>query len=84
MTDSNILRLLDFENPVFNSYIFWSCVLLLKTLFMSVFTTFYRSKNRVNMNINRISNFLGSKLASSIFILFFCKKKLVSLGAYKS
>lgn len=48
MSDSNILHLLDYKNPVFVSYIFWSCILLLKTLGMSAFTTFYRSKNKVN------------------------------------
>lgn len=55
MGAANILHLINFENPVFASYIFWSCVLLLKTLFMSVFTTVYRSKNKVNIGICFIS-----------------------------
>lgn len=41
-------QLLDLANPVFASFVVWSSVLILKTLFMSPFTGFYRFKNQVS------------------------------------
>lgn len=74
MTNSNIVHLLDFENPVFASFILWSCILLLKTLLMSVFTTYYRSKNKVNITTYRPARVRKSHTYFEIFICFFLTK----------
>lgn len=76
MNDSSgILHLLNFKNPVFASYIFWSCILLLKTLLMSVFTTYYRRKNKVNTSL----------AIHTDFALFICFTKILTsfAGSYQ-
>lgn len=51
-------QLLDLANPVFASFVVWSSVLILKTLFMSAFTGFYRFKNKVSLNIKVLVVFI--------------------------
>jgi len=43
-------QLLDVNNPVFASFAVWASILILKTLFMSLLTAFYRFKNKVFAN----------------------------------
>lgn len=40
-------ELIDFKNPVFLSFAFWSTILALKTMYMSVHTAIFRFKNQV-------------------------------------
>lgn len=44
-------ELIDFKNPVFLAYAFWSAVLALKVMYMSVHTAIFRFKNQVCFNL---------------------------------
>lgn len=68
MSNSNILQLLDFGNPVFSSYIFWSFILLLKTPLMRVFTTYYRSKKKLNEFMCELLQYLFIKWKKNLLI----------------
>lgn len=41
------IELIDFKNPVFMAYAFWSTVLALKMMYLSVHTAIFRFKNQV-------------------------------------
>lgn len=44
---TNFVNLLTFENPVFSSYAYWGAVLIIKCLLMSLYTSFFRYRNKV-------------------------------------
>lgn len=46
-------EILSFKNPVFRSYAYWNCILVLKCLFLSVFTVLFRVKNKVSAFVYR-------------------------------
>lgn len=51
--DSDIANVLSYKNEVFRSYIFWSCVLLIKIIATAFLTGLMRIKNQVRVEINK-------------------------------
>lgn len=46
-------NLIDFDKPVFRSYALWTAILVLKMMYLSLHTAFYRFKNQVSTSILR-------------------------------
>lgn len=44
---ASAFELIDFKNPVFMSYAFWSAVLAVKMMYLSIHTAIFRFKNQV-------------------------------------
>lgn len=48
---ASVAQLIDFKNPVFSAYAFWSTVLAIKLMYLSVHTAIFRFKNQVRFNL---------------------------------
>lgn len=42
--------LIDFDKPVFRAYALWTAILLMKMMYLSMHTAFYRFKNQVSFH----------------------------------
>ena len=51
---SKIVDNLSLDNPVFSAYLFWSSVLIIKTLVMAFLTVIKRVKNKVRRSIYKV------------------------------
>lgn len=57
-------NLLSIENPVFRAYVFYSAILIVKMMFMSVLTAVKRVQNKVSCNF-----YFKSGCVSTFFLL---------------
>lgn len=42
-----VVELMSVENPVFTTFVAWSCMLIIKMMILSVVTAFFRLKSKV-------------------------------------
>lgn len=52
MSYKNLIDILSYENEVFRTYVFWSAILVVKMLALSMLTGMKRHKNKVKKIIN--------------------------------
>lgn len=64
---AEVIDAISLTNPVFRSYIFWSTVLVLKMLAMSILTALQRFKNKVGLTFNLCQPMFSSFLLFQSF-----------------
>ncbi|CRL04415.1 CLUMA_CG017501, isoform A [Clunio marinus] len=58
---TTVVDILNFENPIFNAFVFWSTVLVLKMLLMSILTAMQRFKTKTFANAEDTTTFKNLK-----------------------